>query len=700
MNHSRASYLLGIDVGGTFTDVAILDLEAATIHVLKVSSTPEDPSEGIFTGIGEALAHTGAQPAEIGYLAHGTTVGINALLQNKGANVLLLTTAGFRDLLEIRRQKRPDLYDLFVDKPPTLIPRPQRYEVAERVDATGQVVRGLDEEALQSIIDEMAAAQPDAIAVCLLFSFLNPTHEEHLQALLRQRFPDRYITVSSAVAPEFREFERLGTTVLNACLGPVMARYLTNFAARVRRIGMPGTPYIAQSNGGILSVEQAIRLPVRTIASGPSAGVVGAVQVAEAAGHSDLLTFDMGGTSTDVCLVKGGRPLVTTNRMVAGLPVKSPMIDIHSIGAGGGSIAWVDEAGALWVGPQSAGSQPGPACYDRGGDAPTVTDANVILGRLNPQALLDGALPIARERAETALTTAIAEPLACSVAEAAEGVLTVVVAGMTRALRLISVERGEDPADFVLVAYGGAGPLHAALVAEALGCRRVLVPPNPGILCGIGLLLSAPRMDFVRSRRVRLVPENVAEIDRNLAALRQEAVAWFDAEAIPSPERLLIPYADVRYRRQNFELTIELPAQSFRQFDIQALIAAFHAEYTRQYGYAMPEQSLELINLRVTAIGRRPQPDWAVINRAVINRAAHIQRDENDTPPTPTETRAVRFAGQSIPTPIFRRATLPVGQPIMGPATIEQYDSTTVVPPGWQGVCDAVGNLALEVSTD
>lgn len=689
MKQAQPSYRLGIDVGGTFTDVAILDRNTATLHVLKVSSTPDDPSTGIFIGIQTALEQTNAQPQAVSYLAHGTTVGINALLQNRGANVALLTTAGFRDLLEIRRQKRPDLYDLFADKPAALIPRKQRCEVSERINAAGQIIQPLDESALSQLMDEIAAIQPAAIAVCLLFSFLNPTHEERLLTFLRQRFPNTYITISSQVASEFREFERLGTTVLNACLGPIMEQYLTNFAQRIHQSGIHTNPYIAQSNGGILSIEQATRLPVRTIASGPAAGVIGAVQIAQASGYSDLLTFDMGGTSTDVCLVKAGQPLITTNREVAGLPVKSPMIDVHSIGAGGGSIAWVDEASALWVGPQSAGSEPGPACYNRGGTVPTVTDANVLLGRLNPKALLDGALPIAYEQAVTALRQ-IAARLSCSVETAAVGVLDVVTASMTRALRLISVERGEDPAALMLVAYGGAGPLHAALVAEAVGCRRVLVPPNPGILCGIGLLLSSPRMDFVRSRRLPLTEKVTAEINDHLAALLQEATTWFDREGIPSEERHLRPHADLRYRRQNFELTIDLPAESLQQIDIDALATAFHVDYEKQYGYAMPDQPLELINLRVTAIGQRPQVAWAEIG----GKTTHQRTNEGDDP-TPHESRAVWFGEQAISTPIYRRNTLPVDYTLTGPAIIEQYDSTTVVPSGWQVTCDRVGNLIL-----
>ena len=688
------SIRVGIDVGGTFTDVAILDQETATIRVQKVSTTPGDPSAGIFNGLHEALALIDGKPQDVAYLAHGTTVGINALLQDKGANVLLFTTAGFRDLLEIRRQKRPDLYDLFADKPPTLIPRAQRYEVPERIDAAGLVVRPLDEAAVNQQLAELAAKPefmaPEAIAVCLLFSFLNPVHEERLQALLRNHFPTAYITTSSAVAPEFREFERLGTTVLNACLGPVMARYLTNFATRVTELGIRCTPYIAQSNGGILSVKQAIRLPVRTTASGPSAGVIGAVKVAQMSGYQDLLAFDMGGTSTDVCLVKAGQPLVSTNRMVVGLPVKSPMLDVHSIGAGGGSIAWIDEAGALWVGPQSAGSQPGPACYGQGGDLPTVTDANVALGRLNQTALLDGALPIDHAKAATALEIHIATRLACPVEEAAAGVLDVVVASMTRTLRLISVERGEDPANLTLVAYGGAGPLHAALVAAAVGCGRVLVPPYPGILCGIGLLLSAPRMDFVRSRRVQLAQEATAEISRYLDVLRQEATAWFEEEGIAPAARILMSHADIRYHRQNFELTIAVPPAGSQRLDIQALIEAFHAEYMKQYGYAMHDQALELINLRVTAIGQQPQLDLAV-----TGHVADQHQRQDDATVMPVNTRAVWFEGQMLPTPIYRRHDLPVGHMLTGPAIIEQYDSTTVVPPGWQATCDDAGNLLL-----
>lgn len=676
---------IGIDVGGTFTDVAVFDEDVGALRVFKTGSTPHDQSEGILTGLHGGLSQVNRSASEVSYLAHGTTVGTNAILEETRKRMALFTTEGFRDLLEIGRQKRPDLYDLFVDKPRPLVPRELRFEVRERVGPSGEVVRPLDVDPLHQILEDLAQDPPAAIAVCFLFSFLHPDHEQQIRRLLQTRFPDAYISLSSEVVPEFREFERSSTTVLNAYLGPVMKRYLTNFEVRVRDARVRVSPYIAQSSGGIMSIAQAIESPVRTVASGPSAGVVGAVRTATASGYHDLITLDMGGTSTDVCLVKNGQPLVATGRLVAGYPIQVPMVDVHSIGAGGGSIAWVDGAGGLWVGPQSAGADPGPACYARGGEGPTVTDANVVLGRLNPEALLDGTMPIRAELAETAIARMVAEPLELGVPQAAAGILDVVVASMVRALRLVSVERGENPADLVLVAHGGAGPLHAALVAAELGCPRVLIPPHPGILCGLGLLLSDMRMDFVRSRRIRLAPDALETIAVHMTELEQAATDWFDSERIPPDRRVTRRQADLRYSRQNFELTVKIPNGRVDANTLDALATAFHTEHEKQYGYAMAEEPIDLINFRVIALGQIERHDLGWFD----------QRASGQGELAPASVRPVWFDGEYVETPVYRRSALETSVTVGGPAIIEQYDSTTVVPPGWRSQCDTAGNLTL-----
>ena len=674
---------LGVDVGGTFTDVALWDESSRRLTTLKLPSVPADPAEGILAGIRAILERDGVAPAALGFVAHGTTVATNALLEKKGARTALVTTRGFRDLLEIARQKRPDLYDLQADTAPPLVPRDLRWEVSERLLADGTVLDELGREDVAGVLER--GPDVEAIAVCFLYSFLDPSHERLAAAVVRELRPRCYVSLSSDVSPEFREYERLSTTVLNAYLGPLISRYVRRFDAEVRRIGVPGAPYINQSNGGVISAAAAAERPVRTLLSGPSAGVSGAAWVARAAGLDALITFDMGGTSTDVARIEGGRPVIVGERTIGGYPVRIPALEIESVGAGGGSIAWMDSGGALKVGPESAGASPGPACYGRGGRRPTVTDANVVLGRLSATHLLDGGMALRPALAREALE-GLGKELGLSMVDAARGVLSVVGTNMLSAIRVVSVRKGYDPRDSTMVAFGGAGPLHAAALARDLGVRRVLVPPAPGILCALGLLVEPLRLDLVRTRVALLSTLSLADIARVFADLEAEATAGLDREAVPAARRQLARAFDMRYLGQNFELTVAAP-EALWTGEREALRRAFIAEHARVYGYAAEDEPIQIVNVRLTALG---EPDPLAL--PALPPAARPEATE-----ARTGERAVYFdePGDFVPTPIYRRERLLAGHRLDGPAIVEQMDSTTVILPGQHALVDHHANLLI-----
>ena len=681
---------LGVDVGGTFTDLALWDGARRRLTVFKLPSVPRDPSEGILEGIRGITARDGVMPTGLGFVAHGTTVATNALIEKRGARTALITTRGFRDLLEIARQKRPDLYDLQADKPPPLVPRDRRVEVSERLGPDGRALERLTPEAVAAALDGLIGADPpvEAVAVCFLYSFLDPAHERLAGEAIRARLPGCYVSLSSDVSPEFREYERLSTTVINAYLGPLISRYVRRFEDEVRRLGAPTAPYINQSNGGVISVGEAARHPVRTVLSGPAAGVMGAAWVAGEARAGSILTFDMGGTSTDVARVDGGEPVVTGERAIDGYPVRVPSLEIESVGAGGGSVAWVDSGGALKVGPQSAGAVPGPACYGRGGLQATVTDANVVLGRLSGAHLLDGEMKLHPELAARAVE-ALAARLGLPAVEAARGVLSVVQANMLAAIRLVSVRKGYDPRAYTMVAFGGAGPLHAAALARDLGVPRVLVPPAPGILCALGLLVEPLRVDVVRTRVESLEALTVADLAGRYEAMEADARRWLDREAVPPERRRLLRALDMRYTGQNFELTVAAPAELWSG-DLGALRRAFLAEHRRVYGYAAEDEALQVVNIRLTALGEAEPLDLPVLAPAASGDPAEAC----------TGTRDAYFAeaGGFVATPVYRRERLRRGHAIAGPAIVEQMDSTTVILPGQRAVVDGRANLLIETA--
>jgi N-methylhydantoinase A len=684
------SWRVGVDSGGTFTDVCLFD-EQGGVAVWKVPSTPDDPSRGIAQGVEEGMRLVAPDAGEraaaaVSYFGHGTTVATNALIQHKGVRTGLLTTEGFRDLLEIGRQKRPDLYDLFVDKPPTLVPRNLRFEAPERIRHTGEVETALDGDAVRAAGRKLREEGVQSIAICFLYSFIRPAHEQEAKHILQEECPDAFICASHEIAPEFREFERLSTAVVNAYLGPVMRGYIARLAPRLRALGMTVTPHLTQSNGGVIGFEAAAAMPVRAILSGPSTGVVGAQAVGRAAGFEDIITFDMGGTSTDVALLKNGQPRLASEAIVHGYPLKAPMIDIHTVGAGGGSIAYVDSGGLLKVGPSSAGADPGPVCYGRGNGEPTVTDANIVLQTLNPAHLLGGRMAVRQDLAKEAIES-LARSLGLGPRETAHGILSVVTASMARAIRVVSVQRGHDPRDYTMMAFGGAGPLHAARLARELDIARVLVPRNPGILCAMGLLLTDLRADFASTRLMPLEPESAPAIESAFAALQRRAQDWFEHEGIPSAKQRLNRAVDMRYAGQNYELSVTVPEGPVRRATVDGLGQGFAVAHQRMYGFVAEEEPVQFVTFRVEAVGlvlKAPLTEYPLGGEDAS--AAHCGH------------RDVWFSesGGFVTCPLYDRDRLRPGNRLAGPAVIEQMDTTTVVLPRMTALVDAYLNILLE----
>jgi N-methylhydantoinase A len=665
-----ADILAGIDTGGTFTDIVLL--QEGQLRVFKVLSTPDDPSRSILDGLRQLDALN-----DLRVLVHGSTVATNAVLERKGVLTGLITTAGFRDVLEIGRQTRPKLYDIRVQKVPPLVPRNLRVEVTERLNERGEVMVALDEESLRCALASLQEAGVQAIAISLLFSFANPQHEQMVAEMARST--GIYVSASCEVLPEFREYERTSTVVLNAYVGPLIERYL----ARLER-ELPSTAAfrIMQSNGGSISNRTARREAARTLLSGPAAGVVGAAYVAQAAGYSQVITLDIGGTSTDVALVDGV-VTETTSGTVGGYPTKLPMIDIHTVGAGGGSVAWFDLGGALRVGPVSVGADPGPAAYGRGGTEAAVTDAHVVLGRLIPDAFLGGTMQLDVERASKAVS-AIAQRMHTSLEEAAAGIIRVANANMEAAIRVISVERGCDPRHFTLVAFGGAGPLHACELAAALHIPRVLIPTTPGVLSALGMLIADTLKDYVRT--VMVSAEQAQDtVLSTLAELEQQGYADLMQEGVAPDQIVIERYVDLRYVGQSYELT--LPFEG----DIAKAADEFHTAHERRFGYCDRGEQVQVVNVRLKSRG--------VSSAAVLKQ--HETLSEVTAQPIGTR-RAVLLPSAnheqpvSCDVPVYERASLQTGATLSGPAIITQYDTTTVVPPAWKLRVDAFENLVIE----
>jgi N-methylhydantoinase A len=679
---------IGVDVGGTFTDFVVAAGNSGNLHALKVPSTPDNPTSGILAGLKDLISSGLVQPAGVDFLGHGTTVATNALLEGRGGKVALITTQGFSDVLEIARQQRPHVYDWQILKPPPLVPRKLCWEVPERIAASGEVIRPLDIASAEQVLIELAQAGIEALAICLLNSYKNTEHEDALEGLARDLIPECYLSVSHDILPEFREYERTATTVANAYLGPLFERYIKEFAGVTREIGITGHLYMMQSNGGVISPEGAERFPVRLVLSGPSAGVTGATYLAQLAGYENLVTFDMGGTSTDVSLVDRGTPMITTERTFNYLPIKVPTVDIHTVGAGGGSYAWIDTGGHLKVGPSSAGAVPGPVCYGKGGTRVTVTDANLYLRRLHPASALGGELPLYPELTAQAIEE-LAQRIGLTPIDTALGIVALVNFHMVQAIHLVSVQRGFDPRDYTLIAFGGAGPMHAAEVARQLSIGTVMVPPSPGVLSALGLLVADLRMDFVRTDIGTLNPRHMSRIRSVFDVLDRKAIKWFSNEGIPDERQEHFFSLDMRYRGQGYELSVPI-LRSALEGNGEKLAEAFDAVHRQVYGYAVEREERELVNMRVTAIGKTAKP---MIRQAAPGdanaRSALIE----------TRQAVMNKTGRFESCPVYDRLRLQAGARVKGPAIIEQMDATTVLHTGDAGQVDRYRNLIIKVDT-
>ena len=676
---------IGIDVGGTFTDLVLIDGHNAPVFH-KLPSTPGAPHLAPIAGIKHLLARAAVKPRDVGFVGLGTTVATNMLLERKGAPTGLITTEGFRDLIEIGRQQRPRVFDPFTAKPPPLIPRQYRFGVRERVTFDGSVLVPLAEADVVEAATQLRDAGIVSVAICFLHSYANPAHEQRAAALVRDVWPDVHLITSEALIPEFREYERLTTTALNAYLLPGMRDYIAEFSARVRELGIVAEPLIMSSSGGALRALLAMRRPVDTLFSGPSGGVSGAAFVCAAAGVDDTINFDMGGTSTEVCVVHGGKPELSHHREIEGFPLRSTAVDVHTIGAGGSSIARVDPGGFLHVGPESVGADPGPACYGRGGTQPTVTDANVVLGRLNPEFLLGGTLPIDSMRAAAAIEEFVAKPLRISVTEAATAILAVSNNNIAQAVRLVSTSKGLDPADYTLVAYGGAGPLHAASVAAELGISKILIPAGPGILCAFGVLTKDVAMDLSMSRLMTDDGDGFAlRVRGAFGELEERARNELGDSGATISDLRFTHTIDVRYVGQNFELSV--PADLADPALRDQIRSRFHEAHRKVYGFVRETSTLELVTFRLRAIVPTARPDAVSESGPRPNVKAFGRRDvtfEEATSPVACE--------------LYQRTSLAAGQRITGPAVIEQMDTTTIIPPGFSAFAHPSGNLLLSRS--
>ncbi|MCF4098627.1 MULTISPECIES: hydantoinase/oxoprolinase family protein [Maritalea] len=679
------AWRVGVDSGGTFTDICLFEEETGRIEIWKTQSTPDDPSRGIAEVVKQGLERVGEDLSTITFFGHGTTVATNALIELRGVKTALITTDGFRDLLEIGRQKRPSLYDMFAEKPEILVPRNLRFNISERLRPDGSVEQNLDQEQLRTVLRELASQDIKALAVCFLYSFMNDTHEQAVLADTREELGDIFVSLSSEVAPEFREYERLSTTVVNAFLGPVMERYIQRLEARLVEAGLQTSPHLTQSNGGVIGFEAAAQFPVRTLLSGPSTGVVAAQVIAGLAGFDNVITFDVGGTSSDVALLENRACKKTGEAEVHGYPIKAPMLDIHTVGAGGGSIAHVDNGGLLKVGPESAGANPGPVCYDLGGERPTLTDANVVLQILNPVEMLGGRMKVNKAKAEKAIRK-LAKSLKLELLETAQGIISVATANMAKAIRVISVQRGHDPRDYALMAFGGGGPLHAARLARELDIKTVIVPLTPGALCAVGLLMTDLKADFAQSFLTNLSAIEPGQLVERFEQIEAQALDWFNREQIEPESRLYLRTVDLRYVGQNYELQVSFPEGEITKDTLAKLREDFEAAHAQRYGFSPEGEAVELVTLRTEAVG--------VVKKASIQ----AKMDKASSLPQPVGTREVWMpeAEGLVTSPVYQRDDLQFGHEFQGPAVVEQMDTTTLILPGMRARVDAYLNLILE----
>jgi N-methylhydantoinase A len=682
-------YRVAVDTGGTFSDFVFFDEETGAIAITKVPSTPREPFRAVIRGVEELLAR-GVAPEDISFFSHGTTVGTNALLEEKGARTGLLVTEGFRGIYEVQEQSRgygPATYDLFFEKPRPLAPPSLTEEVPERIDFRGEVLKPIDVESALEAVRRLKRKGVESIAVCFLFSFLNPAHEQAIRRIAAEEFPEARLSLSCEVLPQIREYYRMSTTVINAYIGPTVSRYLAHLEESLRGIGVT-TPklYVMQSNGGVSTFRGAASRPVATVLSGPAGGVIAALGIGRAAGYSNLVSFDMGGTSCDVALVHNGAPAITTQGRINQRPIALPMIDIHTVSAGGGTIARLDAVGGLQVGPDSAGAEPGPIAYGQGGEEVTITDANLVLGVLNPERFLGGKMRLDRDRAERALEQKIARPLGLGRLDAAEGILRIINVKMEEAIKAVSTQRGYDLRDFALVAFGGAGPMHAGRIALDLGIPTLLVPRAPGVTSALGLLMSDVKHDYVRSKLAPLAGLDLDEINRLFAQLVAQARADLAAEGFREREMAIHAFVDLRYVGQGYELTVPCSAPPLAPEDLEPLRKRFDREHEQAFGHKAESEPVELVSLRLVSIGLVPQAKLTparasgrALGEALIGHRPIFFGKEHGT----------------LRCPLYDRERLEPGHRISGPAIVEQMDTTTVLHPGQQAIVDDYLNLVV-----
>jgi N-methylhydantoinase A len=679
----RPGAVIGVDTGGTFTDVILLDPASGRIVTAKTASTPADPSRGFSAGVESALEQAGLGGKAIERVLHGTTVATNLILEGKGAPTALLTTAGFKYVLEIGRQDIPRRSSLFAwIKPKRPVPPQWIFEVGGRIGPDGGELEPLDEEAVAAAAQAIAEEGIGAVAIVFLHSYANPAHERRAGEILRSLLPDTMVSLSSEVLPVFREYERSMTTILNVHVMPVVSSYVARLEDRLAEREIAAPLLLMKSSGGVIGAARARRFPVETVLSGPAAGAVGAAFIGAVAGYRDLIGIDIGGTSADITLIHDGEPGLTIAGHISGWPLALPMIDISTIGAGGGSIARLSADGVLTVGPQSAGAEPGPVCYGRGGSEPTAADAHLVLGHLPPY-LLDGAFPLDVDAARRAIATRIAEPMRLGLEEAARGILAIADNHMTGAIRVVSVERGQDPRDFVLVPFGGAGPLHGGALARLLGIKTILVPPAPGVLSALGLLVSNLKTEFSRTCLQRSPDYDLDRIAATYAVLEAEAVAWLDAEGVPSEARRVTRQASLRYQHQGFELFVPWPGGKVDAAALQAVIDAFHLRHERLYTFAQEDTPVEIVTLRVDGYGIFPPPGLPELPPGSDPAAAIVGR------------QAIAFAEGPVEAPVYDRARLGSDDVIAGPAILTQLDATTLLLPGQRAEVHSLGALIV-----
>ena len=707
--NSEGRYRIGVDIGGTFTDGTLVDSTSGRVTTSKVLSTPYDPASGFISAVQKLLdLNDSVKPEAVEHVVHATTVATNAIIEGKTAKTAFVTTEGFRDMLEIARQIRPSLYDLQFEKPAPLVPRQLCFEVPERLDAKGQVVTPLDESALDEVVDRIAESGVEAVAVCLLHSYRNGDHEQRIGKAIAAKLPNVIISLSSEVVPEFREYLRASTTVINSSVAPIVRTYLASISEKLHALNITSELLVMQSSGGVYPAAAASENPVFMVESGPAAGAVAAASLGTALGYPNVISFDMGGTTAKASLIRNGQPNITKDYSVggaaqngtgafggaSGYPIRTPVVDLVEIGAGGGSIAWVDSGGALRVGPQSAGADPGPVCYGLGGVQPTITDANLVLGRLDPAYFAGGEMSLNLDAAREAIRTQCAEPLGLSVEEAAHGIVEIANTAMVNALRLVSVQRGHDPRDFMLVGFGGAGPAHAVRLAEQAGIPRVLIPQGPGTASALGLLVTDVRMEgsstlIIRSDEIEH-SRIASEFDRLEAAGREAHSVAASASGTPLFERTI----EMRYWGQSFELSVPAPSSStIDQAWMNELTESFHDAHEMAYGFRAKDEPVELVNLRLTTIGKIVRPQMRKLKSIGTDVFVAFKGE-----------RPVYFAENSgekgvVQTPVYDRSKLPAGAVFEGPAIIEEPDCTTVIHPAWTVTVDEFGNLEIELNS-